>query len=147
MLFPNTIRPEAHNPSLRDLRGTLTILLVDDDPLVLAVLKAVLTHHGYNVVSARDPLKALKTAQHTAFDILITDFQMPGMNGFALAKRLVAQRPFLPVLLISGSAADELPLCEIRENQWNFLSKPIDRALLLRIIDDYCLGRSTRPRT
>lgn len=118
----------------------MTILLVDDDPSVLAVLAAVLTREGYKVIAASSPLLALQLAARNAFSILITDFQMPEMDGFTLACRLAKSCVALPVLLMSGLSPGDIPLAELAERHWNFMSKPIDRERLLGIIDAECLG-------
>jgi CheY-like chemotaxis protein len=146
MLASSIVRPGLKRSSLHDLRGTTTILLVDDDPIVLALLKAILRREKYTVVGAEGSLEAIEIARHIAFDVLVTDFQMPGMNGFQLAKHLTAHRPALPVIFISGSAPDELPIREIRQRHWKFLPKPIDRGLLLRTIDYQSVGWAVRMR-
>ena len=124
----------------------MTILLVDDDVVVLALLKVILSREGYKVITAGSPASAVEIAANQAFSMLITDFQMPGMNGFELASRLTKDRVALPVLVISGSDPSEVPLQAISERHWNFMSKPIDRERLLRIIDGECLGWALRMR-
>jgi len=146
MLASNIVRPDLKKPTLRDLRATSTILLVDDDPTILALLKAILIREGYNVVGAECPAIAIEITRQITFDMLITDFQMPGMNGFEMARHLTKNRPALPVLLISGAEPSELPLREIREKHWNFIPKPIDRELLLRTADYQSLGWAVRLR-
>ena len=85
--------------------SNLTILVVDDDPLVLDNTVALLEDLGHRVtaVSSGDAaLDALRQAQ--PFDILITDQMMPGMTGTQLAKTVKAEHPALPILLVSGYA-------------------------------------------
>lgn len=135
------VQPQVTAPAARAYRAESTILLVDDDPDVLRVLNAVLTHEGYEVVTAASPMLALEFAAINAFSMLITDYQMPAMDGFALASLLTQKRRTLPVLLISGSHMTDLPVAEITVKQWNFLSKPLDRARLLRVVDGECLRR------
>lgn len=83
----------------------LTILVVDDDPLVLDNTAALLEDLGHRVTAVDNgetALEALRRGQ--AFDILITDQMMPGMTGTQLAKIVKAERPDLPILLVSGYA-------------------------------------------
>jgi PAS domain S-box-containing protein len=83
----------------------LMILVVDDDPLVLANTAALLEDLGHRVATADSGEAALDTLrQRTDFDILITDQMMPGMTGSQLARTLKTKRPDLPVLLVSGYA-------------------------------------------
>jgi CheY-like chemotaxis protein len=86
----------------------LSILLVDDDRLVLVNTKAMLEAHGHSVVavsSGMQALAALRTGAH--IDLLVTDHAMPQMTGVDLATEARKLQPVLPVLLISGVA--ELP--------------------------------------
>jgi PAS domain S-box-containing protein len=88
--------------------GTETVLLVEDENLVRRVAKKALTKQGYQVIEARRGDEALDLAsQFTgAIDLLLTDVVMPGLNGQELADRLVALRPGLKVLYMSGYTED-----------------------------------------
>ena len=86
------------------VRSSSTILLVDDDPIVLRLLSDLLTHGGYAVLpcsSGAAAAAAFRANGHIA--LLLTDFQMPGITGIELANLLTATRPDLAVLLVSGS--------------------------------------------
>ena len=128
-------------------RKAATLLLVDDDPLIRRALGAVLHLEGYAVLAAQNGADALELALHTSISMLITDFQMPEMDGYTLATRLTERKPALPVLLISGAAENEIPLQDLGRRGWDFLPKPIDRTHLLRQIDRECLGRRLPPRS
>jgi len=80
------------------------ILLVDDEPAILQSLRMILTMAGYEVETAWSSQEALELAGREAFDLMITDFNMPGMKGDELAVGVKACRPGLPVLMLSGSA-------------------------------------------
>jgi len=92
----------AYAPVKRSLR----ILVVDDDPLVLAGTAAMLEELGHDAVhvaaSGEDALAVLR--QDGAFDLLLTDHMMPGLSGMQLAARARALLPSLPILLASGFA-------------------------------------------
>jgi PAS domain S-box-containing protein len=89
-------------------RGRATILLVEDEPAVRRLLATGLRGHGYTVLEASQPLEALALfeAQDHAIGVLMSDVMMPHMTGTALAHKLRAQRPDLPVVLMSGYAMD-----------------------------------------
>lgn len=131
--------PKTH-PTFRRATRAIQILLVDDDAIVRRLLQTILERAGYAVLAAEDGPSALEISMWASFDMLITDFQMPGMNGFLLADRITKRRPGLPVLLISGAVIEELPLDWIIERDWSFLPKPVDRVHLFETIDDYCRG-------
>src|SRR3954471_4370809 len=78
------------------------ILLVDDTPLVRKTLGRLLTDHGHDVTAAADGEEALEGEKTAGFDLAIGDIWMPRLDGHALLRRLHADRPELPVLVISG---------------------------------------------
>ncbi|MCK1368016.1 response regulator [Bradyrhizobium sp. 62] len=82
---------------------THTVLLVDDDPAVLDVIASMLEEIGCRVVRARSGSEALELLQrHEQISILITDINMPNMDGHELAERASRFRPGLKVLQLSG---------------------------------------------
>ena len=118
------------------LRATTTILLVDDDALVRNTMRALLSYAGFQVVTCEDGPTAISLfALRPKIDLLLTDFQMPEMTGYALAETLTDAAPGLPVVLVSGAAREEIPLSGIESHQWHFLPKPVNREVLLTTID------------
>ena len=85
---------------------TRTILLVDDEPDVRRVIERMLGHLGFQVLPAQDGPDALTVlARHQEpVDLLVTDLQMPGMDGRELARRFAELRPGAGVLFLSGNA-------------------------------------------
>ena len=80
------------------------ILVVDDEPLVLLLLKRVLSEAGYNVLGAESGEDALEVAASFAgrIHLLLTDLTMPGISGQQLSAALVQRRPDLQVIYMSG---------------------------------------------
>jgi len=91
-----------------------TILAVDDEAHILHVVSLKLKNAGYNVMTANDGEEALELAAANPVDLLITDFQMPGMSGLELARRLHAEpgRRNLPAILLTahGLALEQVEL-------------------------------------
>ena len=87
-----------------NVSGTETILLVEDEREVRALVCDVLSRRGYRVLMADGAVDALRLASHTreTIDLLVTDVVMPDMNGLALAERLLADRPRMKVLYMTG---------------------------------------------
>ncbi|MFN8651902.1 MAG: response regulator [Gemmatimonadales bacterium] len=83
------------------------ILLVDDDPSARSAFQRVLERQGYSVIAAADARDALQLLEetHVPVDVLVTDVQMPGMLGDALAMEVRRAWPDLPVLFVSGEEA------------------------------------------
>ena len=91
-------------------RAAKTILVVDDDPLVLEYAGNVLEDRGYRVLTAADGAAALALLRdNVAVDLLFTDVVMPGLDGIEVARRARGQSPGLKVLFTSGYAADVIP--------------------------------------
>jgi CheY-like chemotaxis protein len=78
------------------------ILIVDDNSLGLAARRIVLEELGHKVVTSNTPHDALELCGKQRFDIVVTDYKMPKMNGVELISRLRKQHPTLGVILISG---------------------------------------------
>jgi CheY-like chemotaxis protein len=88
--------------------GSATLLLVDDDEAVRATTADVLVGLGYAVQQAADGPAALELLDHGGtVDVMLTDVVMPGMSGPELARRVLAVRPGLPIIFISGYAEPE----------------------------------------
>jgi PAS domain S-box-containing protein len=96
------LRPPVFLPTLEPLR----ILAVEDEPEVLDVVRAMLTHVGHSVVTAASGWEALPLFEREAVDVVVTDLGMPGMTGLALAAELKRRRS-VPIVLLTGWA-DEI---------------------------------------
>jgi PAS domain S-box-containing protein len=84
--------------------GKEHILLIDDEQMLLDIGKTMLERLGYRVTARNNCIEALATfqKQQNAFDMIITDQTMPGMNGIDLARRILQIRPDLPIILCTG---------------------------------------------
>lgn len=99
-----------------------TILVVDDDARILALVSGLLNGSEYNILTASTGAKGLHQSRVFKGEIhlLLSDFQMPGMSGVDLATAMTLDRPQLKVLLMSGFKGGMLVLNE----GWHFLDKP-----------------------
>ena len=109
--------------------GLETILLVEDEPMILAMTREMLNRLGYTVLPASTPKEALLLAQDHAHDInlLMTDVVMPEMNGRDLARNLLALYPDLKCLFMSGYTANVIAHHGVLDEGINFLQKPFSR--------------------
>src|SRR6476620_10173310 len=109
-----------------------TILLVDDDAAILKFVSGLLVESKYNVLVASSGREALQVSRdcNCAIDLLLSDFEMPGMNGISLAAELSLDRPHIKVLLMSGFTGGMLVLNE----GWHFLAKPFVPSQLRALI-------------
>lgn len=121
-----------HRNDAKNLRGSETILLVEDDPHVLAFSRASLQAYGYTVLAAHDPHAALQVSRgHDGqIDVLLTDVVMPHLNGRRLAELLLSERPEIRVLYVSGYTDDAIVRQGVLESDVSFLQKPFSPQLL-----------------
>jgi CheY-like chemotaxis protein len=130
-----TAAPDA-NPCAS--RGSETVLVVDDQPLLRGVVVSMLEHEGYRVLSAESPEAAFAVAgSHSGtIDLLVSDIILPGMNGRILAEKLQESRPGTKVLFISGYTENAIPSRGQSEPGFGFLQKPFTREMLTRKVRD-----------
>jgi len=110
----------------QSLRGTETVLLVEDEEQILNLSRRILDLHGYTVLASLTPEAAiaLATQHHGVIHLLITDLVMPGMNGKELKQRLMASHPGLKCLFMSGYTADVIAHHGVLDEGVYFLQKP-----------------------
>jgi PAS domain S-box-containing protein len=115
MYFPLAAPPEVPVPVTgaepTGPRGTgQHVLYVDDDPVMLLMVEALLQRRGYRVTCLSDPREVLPLlqAQPDAFDVVVTDFNMPAMSGLDLAIGIGRWRPALPVVISSGYVSEAM---------------------------------------
>ena len=115
----------------KDLRGTGTILVVDDESLLLTMAETILSDFGYQVVTANSGQKALQflSQPDTPVNLVITDLVMPGMGGRELIERIRQQGLGMPILTTSGYV-----LSEDKQASAGYLQKPFtSTGLLLKV--------------
>jgi PAS domain S-box-containing protein len=117
---------QAEMPRAVPEGGSETVLLVEDEEMMLALGKASLERLGYTVLAARTPEEAIRLAREQAgkIDLLLTDVVMPEMNGRELAARLTSEQPGLKCLYMSGYTADVIALRGLLTEGLQFLQKP-----------------------
>jgi CheY-like chemotaxis protein len=115
LYVPTTDAAPAEEPSPVTAPGALLgagqhVAYVDDDEVIVLMVERLLLQAGYRVTAFRDGHEAVAAigAQPFAFDLVITDFNMPGYSGLDVAQALQAIRPDLPVVISSGYITEEL---------------------------------------
>jgi signal transduction histidine kinase/CheY-like chemotaxis protein len=118
------------------LRGSESILLVEDDAAIRPLAIGILEGYGYSVLPAADGREATEIAGAEAgsIDLLLTDIVMPGINGRELADTLCMAYPALKVVFTSGYPADATVRNGLRETNVAFIEKPYLPAELARIV-------------
>lgn len=112
----------------------LRLLLVDDEPLILATFKRGLRTRGYDVTTADSGAAALASAASASFDLAVLDIRMPGMSGLELG-RLLRDRHGLPSLYLTAIGDDDFVAQAIEEGALTYLVKPIGVAQLIPAVE------------
>jgi two-component system, cell cycle sensor histidine kinase and response regulator CckA len=139
--FPRVDQPismEAAGRKRPSMRGSETILLVEDDEMVRNLVHETLEREGYKVIGAADPLEAQRIADgyRGKIQLLITDVVMPRLSGKELAKALVERRPDMKVLYMSGYTDSAIVNSGILQKEVAFLQKPFTPSALAAKVRD-----------
>ena len=130
------------------MAATETLLVVENEAAIKALVQMALERHGYVVLTAESGIEALRlAAAHTGpIDLLITDVVMPDLRGPELAQRLVAERPDLITLFMSGYMDDALGEdTSALPVPVDFIQKPFSPGALAARVREL-LDRRRRPR-
>jgi two-component system, chemotaxis family, chemotaxis protein CheY len=113
-----------------------TLVIVDDDESTLAMLSTFLRRHGYHVIGATNPVKALELVRGQPVDLLITDWMMPHVDGITLAEQVhrVPGREQVPVILITAHGTEEVVDESMRRGVALTLPKPLELSRLLTLV-------------
>ncbi len=121
------INPESLKP--------VSILVVDDSVECRMILRIAIEREGYRCVEAADGIAALRLFQEKTIDFIITDFQMPHMNGCELLEILSsAAISCPPAVMITGNLADSVRIRATHAGALAVLSKPFDHKKILEIV-------------
>jgi signal transduction histidine kinase/ActR/RegA family two-component response regulator len=117
---------------------SLTILVVEDDPVSRALASTVLTRNGHSVVTAADGIEALSLVEQRPFDLILMDIQMPDMDGFEVTNRMRQREGHLvcrvPIVAVTANAMKgDRERC-LASGMDDYISKPFDQDQLLTII-------------
>jgi two-component system response regulator HydG len=113
---------------------TATLLVADDDPAVRQSLERALTREGYTVVLAPDGQAALDRLRQGGVDLLLSDLRMPGLTGLELLREVKSAVPDVDVILLTAFGTVEEAVTAMKDGAVDFLTKPFQRAQLIRVI-------------
>src|SRR3990172_1958231 len=101
------------------------LLIVEDEETLRESLKRVLLKEGYDVDSVGSAEAALDNIEDTAYDLIITDMILPGLNGIGLLRRCREKNPFLKVIIITAYASIETAVEAMKIGAYEYMVKPI----------------------
>src|SRR5512145_895847 len=110
------------------------ILIVDDENNIRRVLAAMLKREGYDVTTAADGEQALAVLQKSPVSVVVTDLVMPRVGGMDLLKRVVADWPDVPVILITAHGSVDSAVAALKAGAFDYITKPFDQEELKKVI-------------
>jgi DNA-binding NtrC family response regulator len=111
-----------------------TILVIDDEDSIRDYLSMMLEREGYGVRASADGRKALKLYAQEAFDVVITDIQLPGIDGIEVLKTLRERDPTIPVVIVTGHASQESAIEALNLGAFYYLLKPVSNDELKQVV-------------
>ncbi|MCU0573470.1 MAG: sigma-54 dependent transcriptional regulator [Syntrophobacteraceae bacterium] len=101
-----------------------TLLIIDDEKNYLLVLEDLLAEEGYEVITAESAEKGLEIVRSSDLDVVVTDMKMPGMDGMALLEHCHAEKPDLPLIMMTAFGSVEKAVEAMRKGAFDYILKP-----------------------
>lgn len=114
-----------------------TVLVVEDDHDLMDALSDTLTLAGYGVATATDGADALRVLEENSFDLIVSDIQMPKMDGHTFLKKVKAQHPDLPVMLMTAYGSIQQAVDAMRDGAIDYMVKPFEAEVLVNMVSRY----------
>jgi nitrogen regulation protein NR(I) len=111
------------------------ILLVEDDSAIVTTLRRVLADEGYAVSVETAGDAGLARAKAEAFDVVLTDLKLPGLNGLELVRELHAARPRLPILMMTAHGTTDTAIEATQSGAYEYLLKPFEMPEMLKLVE------------
>jgi len=126
----------------REAVSDRTILIIDDSRTVVHALKTILEQAGYSTLAASDGKRGIELALEYQPDLILMDIVMPGINGFKATRLLRKEKRTedIPIIIMSGNEQATEKFWGMRLGANEFISKPIQRGLLFKMLDDFVLS-------
>jgi two-component system response regulator HydG len=103
-----------------------SVLVVDDDPAHLTMLRTLLTGWGHEVYEADDGLKAIQKVRERAFDLILMDIRMINVSGLEALAEIKAYNPAIPVIIMTAYSSVETAVEALKKGAYDYLTKPLD---------------------
>lgn len=108
-----------------------SILVIDDDTMILDAIKIIFEDMGYVVRTTNDPIHGTEEAIANDFDLILTDVRMPVRSGAEVAEKVLARKPDARILVITAYSNDPLAARAIKAGAVGLLKKPFEIAKIL----------------
>ena len=110
------------------------VLIVDDEVNIRRVLAAMLKREGYEVTTAADGEQALAVLHKTPVHVVVTDLVMPRLGGMELLRRVAADFPDVPVIVITAHGSVDSAVAALKAGAFDYITKPFEQDDLKKVI-------------
>lgn len=110
------------------------VLLVDDEPNILVVMRALFRATGHDVTTVTGGHEAVRLIQDGTFDLMVSDVRMNPINGIELLKVARAEKPTMPVIMVTAYGSDTVRDQVLELGASGYLKKPFDNQELMRLV-------------
>ncbi len=117
--------------------STATVMVVEDDPELMEALTDTLSLAGYSVARAVDGADALQQLDSNDIDLIVSDIQMPKMDGHTLLKKVRANHPDLPMMLMTAYGSIQQAVDAMRDGAVDYMVKPFEAEVLVNMVSRY----------
>lgn len=118
------------------------ILIIEDEPTMRIGMTHLLSSSGYHVKSCQDGLEGIAAIEREAFDLVITDMRLPGMDGLSILKRVKALSPSTGVIILTAYAEVKAAVQSVKDGAFDYVSKPFSNDELLILIERFLRFRN-----
>lgn len=122
------------NPSIV---SAYSILVVDDEEIIRALVQETLEEHGHQVACAATSLEALALIEERSFDLAFVDLKMPRMDGAELFGRMKTKQPALPVIIITGYPESEIMARALKQGPFAVMNKPFNESDIITAVNNF----------
>jgi CheY-like chemotaxis protein len=141
-VFERFATEEESSMELNDIVLGIRVLVVDDNEALSEVIALMLSGCGYRCESAKNGVEAMQRVRKARFDAVVTDLEMPVMDGIALTKELRQSFSNLPVMIMTGRSDEDCKEVAFRAGAREFLSKPFEVSELTGKLHKMLLGHT-----
>jgi len=110
------------------------ILIAEDEGKMRRILQIILSSQKYAIDLAQDGNEAWQKFQQSQYDLVITDLKMPGMDGMQLLERLCADKPHVPVIVITAYGSVDSAVKAMKEGAYDYIGKPFENEEIQLIV-------------
>ncbi len=112
----------------------IRILVVDDEPKICHLIKQILKREGYQVDVSFSGIEALQMIGSINYHLLLTDLEMPGVDGFELARKAKKQNPEIRVIMVTGNTTVDIAIRLLRHGIDGYIKKPFNISKLKKVL-------------